>query len=57
MDQIYPAKDFSKEDELEFEWCEGTCSEAFVIARYKEIHMSSLYSVSFFIFICQLLIV
>jgi hypothetical protein len=57
MEQIYPAKDFSKDDELEFEWCEGTYSEAFVIARDKEIHMSNLYSVSFFIFICQLLIV
>jgi len=57
MEQIYPAKDFSKEDELEFEWCEGTYSEAFVIARDKEIHMNNLYSVSFFIFICQLLIV
>jgi NaMN:DMB phosphoribosyltransferase len=36
MEQVYPARDFSKEDEFECESCEGTYSEAYVIARDKE---------------------
>jgi NaMN:DMB phosphoribosyltransferase len=36
MEQVYPARDFSKKDELECESCEGTYSEAYVIASDKE---------------------
>jgi hypothetical protein len=47
MEQIYPAKDFSKEDELEFEWCEGTYSEAYMTARDKPTSTHSVTAASF----------
>jgi NaMN:DMB phosphoribosyltransferase len=36
MEQVYPARDFSKKDEFECESCEATYSEAYVIASDKE---------------------
>jgi NaMN:DMB phosphoribosyltransferase len=36
MEQVFPARDFSKKDEFECESCEETYSEAYVIASDKE---------------------
>jgi NaMN:DMB phosphoribosyltransferase len=36
MEQVYPARDFSKKDEFECESCEETYGEAYVIASNKE---------------------
>jgi hypothetical protein len=36
MEQVYSARNFSKKDEFECESCEGTYSEAYVIASNRE---------------------